>query len=183
MASRLFPWRLHAPMISNDAHSDPQHRARSFLLRRLFLIGVALKGLDGALEILAGATLWIMSAAAVNRLLLLLVREELAEDPKDFIANYIVHLGQHLSVSVKTFASLYLLGHGVVKIVLVLNLVRNRRWAYPGAIVVLSGFLGYQAWRLAHGLSGLLALFTAFDVIVVVLIWLEYRGGSLDPST
>ena len=56
----------------------------------LFRIGVALKGIDGALEAIAGFALLFTSTAALRNLVDWLTAGELQEDPADFIANHLV---------------------------------------------------------------------------------------------
>jgi len=65
-----------------------------------------------------------------------------------------------------------LLLHGVVKVVLVAALLRDKIWAYPWMITFLIVFIVYQIYRMTFAFSiGLLGL-TVFDVVVV---WLTYR--------
>jgi uncharacterized membrane protein len=69
----------------------------------------------------------------------------------------------------------YLLSHGVVKIVLVGALLRNQLWAYPWMIVFLLAFIGYQLYRITLAPSiGLVGL-TVFDAAVTWLTWREYQ--------
>ena len=74
--------------------------------------------------------------------------------------------------------AIYLLVHGAVKSLLVWALLARILVAYPLSIVIFAGFIGYQLYRYSftHGI-GLLAL-SAFDLIVVGIIWLEYRAIS-----
>jgi uncharacterized membrane protein len=59
--------------------------------------------------------------------------------------------------------------HGIVKVVLVLALLRNKLWAYPWLIGVLLIFIGYQAHRIVLSPTlGLIAL-TGIDVVIVAL--------------
>ena len=64
------------------------------------------------------------------------------------------------------FGGLYLLSHGVVKIVLATALLRNKLWAYPWMIGFLGVFVIYQLYRIALiPTVGLIAL-TVFDVFI-----------------
>ena len=74
------------------------------------------------------------------------------------------------------FFGFYLLSHGVVKLLLVAALLRGKHWAYPAALVTLTLLVAYQLYRYSYTHSpGLIAL-SAFDVIVLALIFAEYRG-------
>jgi len=144
-------------------------------IHKAFQIGVFLKGGHAALELVGGVGLAFVSAGTITKLIVSLVQEELREDPHDIIANYLFTFAQQFSVKTQTFATLYLLSHGVVKLILVAELLREKLWAYPASLVVLGLFIAYQAYRftLTHSL-GLIAL-TLFDLLVIVLIWHEYR--------
>ncbi len=143
--------------------------------RQLFRIGIFLKALDGVLEVGGGILLLVASKESLNDVVAFLTQHELAEDPHDLIANYLVHLVHHLSLSTQRFGALYLLVHGVLKVFLVVGLLRDRLWAYPAALIFLTAFIGYQCYRftLTHSLA--LILLTLFDIVIVFLIWHEYR--------
>jgi uncharacterized membrane protein len=67
------------------------------------------------------------------------------------------------------------LSHGVVKIVLVAALLRNKLWSYPWMIAFLLAFIGYQLYRITFAPSiGLVGL-TVFDAVVTWLTWREYQ--------
>ncbi len=142
---------------------------------RFFRLGISLKGLHAVLEIVGGVALLLVSPAYVIELVELFTQDELREDPRDLIANTLLDAAQHLSLGGKLFGALYLLSHGVVKLVLVAALLRNRPWAYPAALAVFGAFIVYQLYRFSFTHSvGLVAL-TLFDLVVMWLIWREYR--------
>ena len=144
-------------------------------LDRIFEVGIILKGLDGVLETIGGLLLLALTPATINNIASALTQHELSEDPNDFVARHLLGYTQGLSGSTVTFAALYLLAHGIVKIVLVAALLRNQMWAYPWMIGFLGLFILYQAYRLALApTAGLFAL-TVFDVFIVWLTWREWR--------
>lgn len=154
----------------------PKAHSKAVLREILFRTSVLLKGLDALLEIVSGIALWIVSPSFIVRLTAILTQDEIAEDPYDLVANYLRHAAARLSVSGERFMAIYLLSHGVVKMFAVVGLLKNQLWGYPVSIVVFGGFIVYQVYRftLAGGI-GLIAL-TVFDVVVIWLIWLEYRA-------
>lgn len=145
------------------------------LTHRAFLVGIFLKGIDGCIELIGGAMLLLTSRTAIVHMVAWVTREEFAEDRHDFIATHAVHWAQHLSASTQHFAAIYLLGHGAIKIALVAGLLRDLRWSYPVALIVLTAFIAYQGFRLYHRPSWPLGVLTAIDVVVVCLIWREWR--------
>jgi len=148
----------------------------SQLRELLFRLSVALKGLHAVLEIVGGIALLVVSPAFVLRTIELLTQDEIAEDPRDHIANYFLDAARHLSLSSQYFAAYYLLSHGVTKAFLVGALLKNKLWAYPLALIVFGAFIAYQLYRFTFTQSiGLIAL-SLFDLVVIWLIWLEYRA-------
>jgi uncharacterized membrane protein len=156
---------------------------RGDLLDRTFAVGITLKGLDGVLEIVGGLLLLIVSPATIDRLTQSLTLHELSEDPHDFLATHLLHAASGFGGSAARFGAVYLLSHGLVKVVLVAALLRNKLWAYPWMIVFLVAFIVYQVYRMTFAFSiGLLAL-TVFDLFVVWLTYREYGKQRLNSRT
>lgn len=143
-------------------------------LDRVFAVGVLLKGLNALVEILGGLVLLLVTRDQLVGWLTGLASGELAEDPHDFIATRLMHWSSTTSLTESglRFAGVYLLLHGIVKIVLVAAVLREKLWAYPWMIAFLIAFIGYQLYRIwVEPTTGMIAL-TCFDV---VLTWLTYR--------
>ena len=157
------------------ADSDLLMKHADRLTHGAFLIGIIFKGIDGTIELVGGAALLLTSQAAIVRTVAWLAREELSENPHDFVATHALHWAQHFAPSTKHFAALYLLAHGAIKVALVAGLLRGLRWSYPVALIVLIAFIAYQGFRLYHRPSGPPGFLTAVDFVVVLLIWREWR--------
>ena len=142
-------------------------------LDETFRISVALKGLDGLLETIGGLLLLLITPATMTALARSLTQHELSEDPHDFVAQHVLHSAQHFSHGHSVFAAVFLLSHGVAKLVVVLALLQGRTWAYPGMIGLLGAFIVYQVYRVLDRFSLGLTLLSAFDAFV---IWLSWRG-------
>jgi uncharacterized membrane protein len=137
-------------------------------------MGVIIKGLDGALETIGGILFLLISRQTLNRLVINLTRPELLEDPDDSVANALRHTFNHLSTDGKIFGSIYLLVHGVVKILLVVCLLRGKLWSFPTAIAMILLFIIYQTYRLSTHYSWTLLFLTILDVAIIFLIRHEY---------
>jgi uncharacterized membrane protein len=149
---------------------------------RLFEIGIILKGLDGILETIGGLLLLAVTPATINRLAEWLTQHELSEDPHDFIASHLLGYAHGLTGSAVTFAAVYLLLHGITKIVLVAALLRNQIWAYPWMIGFLLIFIVYQLYRIVLSPTFGLTALTIFDAIIVWLTWREWRKQTTDRA-
>jgi uncharacterized membrane protein len=144
-------------------------------LDRTFKISISLKGIDGVLEIVGGFILLFVPPATIQSLARSLTAHELAQDPHDFIARHLLHSASQLSRGTTIFGAVYLLSHGVAKVVLVVALLRDKLWAYPWLIGLLGVFIVYQLYRLSYRFSVGITLLTAFDIFVVWLTVREYR--------
>jgi uncharacterized membrane protein len=166
-----------AQMAKAHAGARISQKPLSPALDMTFKIGLVLKGLDGILEVAGGVLLLLLSPSSIVHIARSLTAEELSKDPHDPIANYLLHTTSHLSSGVTLFGAIYLLSHGISKIVLVGLVLRDKLWAYPWLIVLLLAFIAYQIYRLAwvHFSVGLTAL-TVFDAALVWLTWREYRS-------
>lgn len=140
---------------------------------QLFLAGVALKGVIGILETLVGLLFFI--TGAVSGLTIFLTTKELGEDPTDFLANKVVQILPYLAVHSQIFIAWYLLIHGAVKVALVIALLREKFWAYPMSLAVISLFIIYQLYQISQTGSLILIFLTIFDLAVIYLIWREYK--------
>jgi uncharacterized membrane protein len=144
------------------------------ILHRFFELGILIKGVDGVLELGGGLLLVFLSPVAINHVVLFFVEGELKEDPTDLVANLLLHTTRS-AIEVRVPASVFLIVHGVAKLVLVVGLASNRLWSYPAAILVFAGFTVYQLYQLSQQYSLFLEIVTILDVIVVLLVIAEYR--------
>ncbi len=140
-----------------------------------FQVSLALKGAFAAVEVIAGMLIYFVAQQFVFDLVEAVTRTELMEDPRDFVANYLLHAAPNLSVSSQHFAAYYLLSHGIIKLWLIIGLWRGKLAYYPAAIAVFSLFILYQMYRYSFTQSLLLLLITVLDGFVIWLTWSDYR--------
>src|SRR5713101_121877 len=145
------------------------------VLHYLFELGISLKFLNGLLEMVGGIFLFLSTPESLSKLAAKLLTNELLEDPKDLVANTLLHAAQQLSVNAQIFASVYLLIHGTVKVGLVIALWKRKLWAYPLAGVVLVLFTVYQVYLFSHSGSLFQLVLTVVDVVILLLLWSEYK--------
>ena len=82
---------------------------------------------------------------------------------------------QGLTGSTQSFYAFYLLSHGLIKIILVIGLLREKLIAYPASLVAMAAFIAYQLYRYSYTQSFGLIVLNVFDLIVMVLVWHEWR--------
>lgn len=145
------------------------------LLDRTFRISLTLKGLDGALELIGGVLLLLVSPQQIGDVARLATQHELAQDPGDPLAGAVLHAASTASLSASLFGAIYLLLHGLVKVVLVWAVLRDKLWAYPWMIAFLMVFILYQLYRILAAFSWGMVLLTVFDIFIVWITAREYR--------
>ena len=144
------------------------------LLDRFFTVALVVKGIDGVIETVGGIILLVVPIARLHGLASAAIYE-LHEEKHAFVANTVATLDHKLTPNLALFGALYLLIHGLVKLGLVAALLSRRYALYPYAIGVLVLFTVYQAYELGYNPSAGLALLTLFDVLIVILTYVEWR--------
>lgn len=107
----------------------------------LYRIGVAIKGFDGFVELIAGVAL-LTSPGIVHYALsgIAGTAHHHHGHTAHFIAGYVARLDGDLARSGLGFLIVFLIGHGLVKLALVYCLLRRIVSAYPYALGVLGLF-------------------------------------------
>ena len=144
-------------------------------IHQVFAVSVSLKGLHAIFEIVAGMALYLTSTATILGWIGHYTADQLSEDPNDWIATHLLKFGQQFSVAEHDFFAFYLLSHGIVKLVLVYGLLKEKLWAYPASFVVFGAFIAYQLYRYSFTHEVSLILLSIFDLFVIALAVHEYR--------
>ena len=155
---------------------------RKTLLHWLFRIGIIFKGLDGLMELVGGFLFLFFSPDAMSDFVDRNTRPVLEWDPDNLVAHSLRHSFGQMSTGGKMFVAMYLLGHGAIKLLMVVGLLREKRWVFPVAIVVLLGFIGFQIYRMCGHFSIGLVVFTVLDAVIAALVWNEYRSFENNRS-
>jgi len=154
--------------------STGSRQSRNVLLNS-FRCSIVLKGLFAMFESITGATLFFVPGRLLNGIALRVGTLDLSRNRHDWVNMHLRHMAAGVTGTGRHFAAAYLLSHGLVKVVLVIELLRNRLWAYPLMIAVLGAFVAYQSYRFALTHSIAMAALTVFDLAVITLTALEYR--------
>jgi uncharacterized membrane protein len=150
-------------------------------LDRVFRVSLILKGLDGVLEIAGGVALLLISPHSIASVAKWVVAHDLAGSRHDFVARHLLHSATSLSTSTTLFGAVYLLSHGIAKVVVVVLVLRDKLWAYPLMIGLLIAFIVYQVYRFTYRPGPGLVALTIFDAFVAWLTWREYRAKQGRP--
>ena len=143
--------------------------------RALFKITVILKGLISVGEIVLGLVLAFVSYGTLRSAAFALFGGEFAETSPNLIWGFAIKGFHGFFATPQSVWVFIFLSHGIVKLVLIVALLRNKLWAYPWSAAVFTFFVVYQIYQIA--LAPSLALFsvTIFDAMVIALVLHEYR--------
>ncbi|MFI0465226.1 DUF2127 domain-containing protein [Saccharopolyspora sp. 5N102] len=147
---------------------------RTTLTDKLFRVAVLLKGLDGAVQLIAGVLLIFLSPNTITRLAHAVVTRDLLGPPAGPLAGHFEEALQHFAGGNRTFVITYLIAHGVIKIGLVIGLLGKIMPLYPVAMAALGLFVVFEVLRAVQTKSVVLPLFTVLDVAIIVLVLREY---------
>ena len=140
----------------------------------VFEVSLIFKAIFAALEILTGIAAYFISQQFLLSIVGAITADELAEDPRDFISNYLLHSAQNFSISTQHFTALYLLSHGIIKLFIIIGLLRKKIWYYPVGLIMFGIFVIYQLYRFSFTHSVWLIFLTVLDLVVMWLTWHEY---------
>jgi len=152
----------------------------------LFEIGILLKALISALELIAGLTFAFISYDSLRQMAFTVFGGELMESPRDFVWDYLARAAHSFSGTPQAVWAFIFLSHGIVKILLITALWKDKLWAYPASAVVFTLFVVYQLYQLTFTPSIFLWLITILDIAVIALILHEYkhkRHGRIAASS
>lgn len=141
-----------------------------------FEIGLIFKGIYDFFEVLCGILLIFLTPVRMTKLISWISANELREDPNDFVMKHLIAFSHTFSISMQNTATLYLLSHGTVKLIILFLLWKKKLWAYPVSCVLFLSFVVIQMQRFFTTHSITLIFLTAIDLIMIVLTLLEYKN-------
>jgi uncharacterized membrane protein len=147
--------------------------ANEKILHSIFVCSLLLKALNAIAEIVL--SLFLLSGDKIFTWLQTWAENKLLLYPNDLLAPYVLNLLSHISANTVMFLVFYLIIHGIIKLVLVIGLLRNKLYMYPIAIWVFILFIFYQIYRFTFTHSIMLVVLTLFDAFIIWLTWHEYH--------
>jgi uncharacterized membrane protein len=144
-------------------------------IRIYFQISVLIKGLISLLEVIGGLVVIWVPVAFFTDWIIGISQHHLTKDPGNFIAAHTLQLAQEFAAASGSFIAIYLISRGLIKLLLIIALLKNKLWAYPASGVVLGLFIIYQLYEIVVAYSLLMTLVTVFDFVVMYFIWREYK--------
>ncbi len=160
-------------MIASRAPRLPVGRLARWL-HGSYLFGITMQALIGGAQLIAAIVLQIALQTDEMTELAHWTSRMLASQRADPLAAALLRSVHDFTVHPHTFWSVYLFGHGLLNLGVAVALFAQKRWAHPVSIVVLSLFILYQMSDFFLTGAPVLIVLSAFDLIVILLVWREW---------
>ncbi|PIT92487.1 MAG: hypothetical protein COU08_02140 [Candidatus Harrisonbacteria bacterium CG10_big_fil_rev_8_21_14_0_10_42_17] len=145
-------------------------RVRSLFFR----VGMWWRIFYGFLRFLLGFVLLHLIGMPVADVFYSIMAHELIEDKTDFLVRVVTPFLRHSSFTVTYFLAIYFIFWGFIDIVLSINLLRRKLWAFPLSLYLISIFVVYEIYRFSYTHSLVLAYIVLVDFVLLWLIRKEY---------
>lgn len=151
------------------------HLPTKTALDKAFAIGLGLKTLDAIVELAGGMFLLFAGPERLQEVVRNILASGWGEGANGFFATYLLHWSTQFKGGAVLFAAIYLVVHGVAKLVVVGEVLRGKLWAYPALIILVSLFALYQIYHMmTAGLTLGYVVLTLSDLLIIALTAAEY---------
>jgi uncharacterized membrane protein len=154
-----------------------------------FDAGILIKGIYSVIEVIVGTALLFVNADNVKTIATAIFGDETDETLFRTVWDFTAHSFAALSNNSQFFLAITFLLHGIVKIILIIGLAKEKLWVFPLAGITFTFFGVYQIYQMTVAPSAILVALTIIDAIFVALIIHEYgyqkklrAGAAMIPS-
>ena len=138
-----------------------------------FRIGLGIKAIDSLLEAAGGVILLL--PVELHKVIRYLTLHELYFVDRHPTTARLTHAAVNALSTATTISAAYLVLHGLVKLILIIGVLRHKKWGYIGLIAFLFLFAGIEIYHGATKHSWLGVAFGMFDLGLVAVIGNEYK--------
>lgn len=151
--------------------------------RLFFRWAIILKGLFALGEVALGCIFLFVSNAALYGAMVGITGDELiAQHSHGLLWGLVTRGLQGFFTTPHAVWAFIFISHGTVKLVLIVALLLEKKWAYPWGAGIFSLFIVYQLWQMLFTPSLTLLFVTFLDALVVALILHEWRWRKRHPG-
>ncbi len=153
---------------------------KSFV-HRAFWISLFIKGLDGALQLIGGLAVIFVEPGTLGNAYRWLTRFLFGKHDGNPEAAFIRDTAHSFGISVEVLVAIYLLVNGIIKVLLVYGLLKEKLWVFPAACAGFGVLFSLEIYRLfVHFYWGIFVLMciSVFVITMVILEWRKVRAAS-----
>lgn len=142
----------------------------------VFYASLLLKGIDGLIEAVVALVILFFNPPRMQHIIDLVGQGAIAQHHHQLFLGITHYVTTNYTDNVRYFLVIYLLIHAAIKLVSVVGLLMDKRWAYPFALITLGILVLYQLHEIFFVKpSVFMILLTVFDLFILWLIWREYK--------
>ena len=142
----------------------------------VWTVAVVVTGLDGAVQVVIAMMLGVDPPATISGLAHTLLTRNLLGDPHSVLAAHLDAEPNHFGAgTVRSFAVVYLMAHGAVKLAATWTLLVGRRPVTGIAIGALGVLAAAELWRAVDTTSIVVLAAAALDIAIIFVIGRNYR--------
>lgn len=145
------------------------------IINTSFYAGLFVKAVNAFVEFLGGIIMLTLNHEKLTSLIEHIALPELRQDPNDVLMNYLITLGQNLSIGSQHSIAVYMLLHGSIKLAVIYLLWKKKIWAYKPAVAVFGLFIAYELYSYLNSHSLIMLCIIIIDAAIIAMIILEYR--------
>ncbi len=142
---------------------------------RFFVLSMWWRIAYGTLRIIFGFALLKAVGSPVLEVITNLMSFELVEDPTDKLYGLVSQLLGQDPLYVSYFLAIYFIFWGLVDVILSINLLRGKIWAFPASLLLIGGFIIYEFIRFTYTHSLILLFIILVDIAIFWFIEREYK--------
>lgn len=151
------------------------HNSQIIIMKKLYTWFFITKWVYSIFQVLIWIWLLIGWVEKTKNFLNYIASVELSEDKNDFIANWIIQFSHNFSIQLEHFLAFYLIVEGIIKILMVYGLLKEKLYIYPIAFLFFTTLLLYELYTLLLWWSLFLLIVFWLDVILLIIIYKEYK--------
>jgi len=151
-----------------------------FTVDFIFRVGLIIKGVDSLFEVIGGILLLMPTKLA--RYITVIAQHETFRH-HHVLAGRLDLLADSVTMHPSTGEAIYLMIHGLSKVILILAIARGKRWGYIGFMGILSLFALIELVRAGTAREVVTGLLGIFDLAVVFVIYKEYLKKFIKVGT
>ena len=141
---------------------------------KLFFIGMWWRICYGSVRLLVGFVFLRLVGTPLSEIFYRLMSHEYARDPGDIFLRFIDPFLKHHGYTVTYFLASYLIFWGAIDVVLSINLLQHKIWAFKSSLYLITLFTAYEFYRFLHTHSFILLWIIFFDIFILWVIYEEY---------
>ena len=150
------------------------------LLNIGFYGGLSLKAINALIEIIGGLVMLLINHDWLNTIIKVIAIPELREDSGDVIMNYLITISQNTPITTMHSIAIYMLLHGITKLVAIALLWKKKLWAYLPVVGVFALFIVYECYSFMRSYSPIMLAIIIIDLAIIVVVLLEYKHLKME---